>query len=163
MYPWRLLPSSNFPYAWIALSPVPLPMGGSIFWLLPFFLITTLKSPSWLLLLFPSLLSGSQGSGEDIFTFYYTTLWGPHSFPLLLSSMCPSLASLSTGQTALLCSRILHKIFQAPPLRNESTPHSAPCLIEEIHHTPTSQRSGHCPCCLHVSTPWSQSLSCLLT
>lgn len=134
------------------------PAHGWLFWLLPSFLTTTLKSPSWLLLLFPSLLSGSQGFSEDIFTSYYTTLWGPHSFPQLPSSMCASLESLSTGQTAPLCSGTLHKIFQAPPLRNESTPHSAPCLIEEIHHPPTSQRSGHCPCCLHVPTPWSQSI-----
>lgn len=71
------------------LSSVPAPTGGSLFWLLPSSLTTTLKSPSWLLLLFPSPLSGSQGSSEDIFTSYCTTLWGPHSFPQLPSSMCP--------------------------------------------------------------------------
>lgn len=85
--------------------------------------------------LFPSPLSGSQGSSEDIFISYCIILWGPHSFPQLPSSMCPSPKSLSTGQTAPC---VLGPCIQSSKLlRSEMNPllilHTASLKRHTIH------------------------------
>lgn len=145
-------------------SPVPLPMDGSLSWLPPSLVTTTLKSPSLVLLLFQSLFSGSWGSSDNIFTSYCTTLWVttliPSATTLSVLTLPPSLYLLGK----LLPCALGPCIQSSKPFCSEMNPscslpnpfpHAVPCLSEEIHHPPTSQRSGHCPCCLPVPTPWS--------
>lgn len=80
---------SNSPCAWTALSPtIPPtdgslphapPIDGSLSWLPSTFLTTTSKSPSPVLFLLASMLSGSSRSGWDIFTSYCTRSLGDYT------------------------------------------------------------------------------------